>query len=94
MANPWGTDVSAQYGLLGQAISSPAFHAAAITPHNSTNLDTVARAIYVGTTGNIVIVTPNDEVVTFTSVPVGILPVMAKRINSTSTTASNLVALW
>lgn len=91
MANPWGTDAQTQYGL---PVSSPAFHAAAITPSNSVNFDTVARAIYVGTTGNIVIVTPNDEVVTFTAVPVGILPVMAKRVNSTSTTASNLVALW
>lgn len=72
----------------------PAYHAIAVVPHNSTNLAQPARAIYVGVAGDVTLVTISGETVTFTACPVGILPVMTRRVNSTGTAATNIVALW
>jgi hypothetical protein len=67
----------------------------AITPHNTTNFDYLTRAIYVGVTGNVVIVTDDDVAVTYVAVPAGaVLSVRAKRVNSTGTTASSLVGMY
>lgn len=68
----------------------------AITPHNSTNFtDGLCDAIYVGGAGAVVVVWSDDSTSTFAAVPVGtVLYVRAKRVNSTSTTATNLVALY
>lgn len=74
-------------------ISSP--KAVSVTPSDSTNLSFDARALYIGTGGNVVVVFPDNSTVTFSNVPTGsILPVIAKRVNSTSTTATNIVALY
>ena len=68
---------------------------AAVTPNDSTDLAAACRALYVGTGGNVVAVRLDNTAVTFTGVPSGtILPVIARRVNSTSTTASNIVALY
>lgn len=73
----------------------PAQSYAAVTPHDSTNLTTNARSLYVGTGGNVVAVGLDDTAVTFSNVPDGtILPIACKRVNSTSTTASSIVALF
>lgn len=71
-------------------------------PHDSTNqAQGVFDAIYVGGAGNIVVVQPSvipgaaDLTATFTAVPVGtVLQVRGKRINSTNTTATNMVVLY
>lgn len=77
------------------ALDSPASHAFAITPSNSTNFTVPARAFYVGVGGDVAIVTIHDEVVTLSNVVAGsIVPVRVKRINSTNTTASLLVGLY
>lgn len=74
--------------------SDPVTRAFAITPSDETNFSRTTRGIYVGTTGNVVVVFDDASTVTFTSVPAGmILPVRAIRVNATSTTASNLVGL-
>lgn len=68
---------------------------AAVTPHDTTNLPTGVRGIYVGQAGNIAAVGQDDVVVVLTAVPVGtLLPIQPKRINSTSTTAALLVAIY
>jgi hypothetical protein len=70
------------------------FHAA-ITPSDTVNIPTGwTRSIYVGVTGDVALVDQNDAVVVWKAVPVGILPMRAKRINSTATTATNMVAIW
>lgn len=75
--------------------SAPALYAGDATPSDSTNLSSIARALYVGTGGNVAAVMPDDSVVTFISVQSGqILPVRVKRVNATNTTASNIVALY
>lgn len=78
----------------GGAFSSPALHALAVTPSDTAYFNQVARAIYVGVAGDITLVTPNGEAVLFSNAPVGILPVMCIRVNSTGTTATNMVSLW
>ena len=66
----------------------------AVTPSDSTDLTTLARAIYVGGAGNVVAVQHDGTAVTFTAVPAGtVLPIAVRRINSTSTTAAAIVAL-
>ncbi|MEK9722043.1 MAG: hypothetical protein VW405_00985 [Rhodospirillaceae bacterium] len=52
-------------------------------------------AVYVGGAGNVVAVMGDGSTTTFTGVPAGtVLPIQPVRINSTSTTASALVALY
>lgn len=71
----------------------PASGAAAVTPSDSTELN--CRALYVGTSGNVVVQMPNrDTAITFSGVLGGtILPVSARRVMA-ATTASNIVALY
>lgn len=78
---------------------SEAEHAAtggfAVTPSDTVNFSRIARSLYVGVTGNIVVVAADNSVLTFVGVPAGsILPVQSKRVNSTLTTASSIVALY
>ena len=76
---------------------SSAVKAAAITPADNVALaNGSCRGIYVGGTGNVSVILDNDTVaVTFTAVPTGvILPVFAKYVQATGTTATALVALY
>ena len=69
-------------------------HAVAITPHNSTNFEFgLCSAIWVGGAGNVVAVLQDDTVVTFGAAVGSVIPIRAKRVNSTNTTATLLVAL-
>lgn len=54
----------------------------------------VARALWVGTGGNVSLVATNGQTVVFSNVPTGsILPVWHTRVN-TATTAADMVALF
>lgn len=74
----------------------PSKRFAAVTPSDTVNFSELPVGIYVGAFGDVVAVTRVDGVaVTFKNVPAGtILPVRPLRINSTNTTATNLVALF
>lgn len=76
--------------------TAPAESCAAVTASDSTDLDGgTCRALYVGTGGNINIDDAFGNTVLLSNVPTGsVLPVRAKRVRATSTTASNLVALY
>jgi hypothetical protein len=75
-------------------LSSPAAHAVAVTPHDTTLLTTPSRSLYVGTAGNVTVLTVGGETVAFNNVPAGaILPIRAARVNNTGTTASDIVSL-
>lgn len=76
--------------------SSPtSYDGAAIVPSDSTDLPLAARAIFVGGAGNIVLVTLRGTTLTFKGLLAGqILPVAAARVRATSTTATDLVALF
>jgi hypothetical protein len=74
-------------------LEAPARDAFAITPNDSTDLAVSTRALYVGGTGNVKVDTVAGTTVTFTAVPVGILPVRVRRVHSTGTTATNIVGM-
>jgi hypothetical protein len=79
------------------SILAPSEFYAAVTPSDtagSGDLTYISRSIYVGTGGNMIAITMADVEVTFTAIPDGtILPIRAKRIKATGTTASNIVSL-
>lgn len=69
--------------------------AQAITP-NDTDTFSAAATVYVGGTGNVTVRPWNGAAaVTFSNVPAGsVLPVRVAGVNATSTTATNLVAVF
>lgn len=72
----------------------PATRAEAVTKHDTNDLTYVSRGIYVGGTGDVAAVMVSGDVVTFSAVPAGtLLPIRCKRINSTNTTATLMVAV-
>lgn len=79
-------------------VDNPYARFVAITPSDSTNIqasnDFLTDAIYVGGAGVVVVVGQDDVAVSFTCVAGQVLKVRAKRVNSTSTTATLLVALY
>jgi hypothetical protein len=84
-----------QFSSYSSALDSPAHRAAAVTPSDSTDLATAARALYIGGAGDVALVTVGGDTVTFSALPAGaILPVRVARVRSTNTTATNIIALW
>lgn len=66
----------------------------AITPSNTDDHDWPFDAIHVGGAGNIVVVQENDVAVTLTGCLAGhVYRLRGKRVNSTSTTATNMTGL-
>lgn len=76
-------------------IESPAIGCFAVTAHDSNNFTTETRGLYVGGAGNIAIVMRDGTTATLSSVPAGtFIPIRLKRINSTNTTATNMVGFY
>jgi hypothetical protein len=74
---------------------TPTFkNAIAVTPHNSTNIAQQVAGLYVAGAGTVTVVTANDQVVQFTAVAGGFLPIQVKRVNSTGTAATGIVGVW
>ena len=66
-----------------------------VTPSDTVNLPAGCRGIYVGTAGDVVLVGDDDVAITFTVADDGtLLPLGAKRVNNTNTTATGIVALY
>lgn len=76
--------------------SSPAFDGDTITPSDTVDLPDAARAIYVGGDGDVTLQTlVSGTLLTFSGLKAGtILPVAARRVMATDTTASLLIALF
>jgi hypothetical protein len=69
--------------------------AATITKHDSTNIASgVTDAIHVGGAGTMTVVFQDDSTCQFTCAAGDILPVRAKRVNSTGTAATAMSALY
>jgi hypothetical protein len=67
----------------------------AVTPSDSAELTKFARALYVGGTGNISVITTDGSTLTFSNYPDQTwLPVQCKQVKSTGTTATSIVAVW
>ena len=85
--------------------TNPPLNAVAVTPSDSTDItkgdgDTVeTRGLFVGTGGDISVEMAGDQggdqTVVFKHVQSGtLLPIGVTRVNSTLTTATNIVAMW
>ena len=84
-----------QFASFQEGLDSPANDAAAVTPSDSTPLTKSARALYVGTGGNLNLVTTDGQTALFKNLPSGsILPVRTSYVLATGTTATDVVALW
>jgi hypothetical protein len=73
--------------------SDPAKDATVVVPSDSVNQGPF-RALYVGVTGDVTLVTLGGTTVLFKAVPVGVLPVGFSRVNSTNTTATTMLGLY
>ncbi|WOF74147.1 hypothetical protein QMT40_001794 [Parvibaculaceae bacterium PLY_AMNH_Bact1] len=80
---------------LSPELSDPSSDYFDITPSDGTDFDQVTRGVYVGGSGDLAAVRKDDNtVVVFHGVLAGtLLPIRAKRINSTGTTATDIVGL-
>lgn len=74
--------------------TAPALDAFAITPHDTTALAAVTRAIWVGTGGDLEVITAKGTTVVFTSVPSGsLIPIRATHVKDDNTDADDIVGL-
>lgn len=74
--------------------TAPAYKLTAVTPSDTTVLPTT-RGLYVGTAGNISVVTNEGSTVTITGALGGVIyPFQVTKVRSTSTTASNILACY
>lgn len=74
--------------------AAPALGASEVTPSDSVDLSAVAKALWVGSFGDVRLVTHDGATVTFENVPSGtVLPVSCNRVLATGTTATGIVAL-
>ncbi len=80
-------------------ITAPADQAATVTKSDTVNLTYPARSLYVGSAGDLWVVpygaSTSGTPVPFISVAAGtILPIMVWRVQSTSSSASSIIALY
>lgn len=75
--------------------TAPADDAVVITPSDTVDFTKgPCRAIYVGVTGDITLVTLAGNAVLHSNVSAGPFPIRASRVNATGTTATNMVAWY
>ena len=78
-----------------KSFEGSAYDAVAVTPHDSTNFaEGTAKALYVGTSGNITLITAAGKTALFANVPIGFFPVQCSRVNATGTAATDILALY
>lgn len=77
------------------SLVSPAADGVAVTPSDTADLAQTSRALYVGQGGDLSLVLASGRAVTLQGVPAGaLLPLRARRVQATGTTAAAVVALW
>ena len=65
-----------------------------ITKSDTVNFPVLTEAIYVGGAGIVIVVYEDDSTQSFTCPAGALLPVKAKRVNSTTTSATLMVGLY
>jgi hypothetical protein len=81
--------------LLQNELRAYAREGVAVTPHDSNNLAKEDALIYVGVGGDVKLKLENDSELVFKNVPAGMfMPVLAKRVFATGTTATDILALY
>ncbi len=85
-------DTFSNYGV---GLSSPYTNGFAVVPHDTNALTNDTRAIYVGGSGDITLVTTGGDTIVLIGLVVGnIYPIRANIIKSGGTDATNIVALY
>lgn len=78
-----------------RSLEGPGEDVVEVTPSNDSDLPILARGLWIGIGGNVKVTAKGGGTVTFTNVPGGIiLPVRARRVHLTGTTADEIVAIW
>lgn len=95
MAYDASKDQNASYARTPHA---PARKAAAVTPHDTNNLADYCSALFIGVAGDVALIpvgSADETPVVFKNCAAGsILPVQARLVRATATTATNIVALY
>jgi hypothetical protein len=74
--------------------TSPFIHGVAVTPNDNADLAAPCLALFIGGAGALVVTMADGVDVTFGAVPAGtLLPIRVRRVKSTGTVASSIVAL-
>lgn len=82
-----------RYANCGDDLLSPASHAATVTPSDTVDLPVASKRLWVGTLGDVTVITVGGDTVTYPAVPAGTyLHVRAARVKATGTTATIIVA--
>lgn len=82
-------------GFVDLGYTDPPRHAAAVTPSDSADLAHVARAIWVGTGGDLEVTMLGGDRVTIPGIPSGtLLPLIVSKVWADATDADGLVAFW
>jgi len=69
-------------------------NAVAVVPHDVNLIAQQVACLYVATAGTVTVLTAKDQVVQFTAVAGGVIPIQVKRVNATGTAATGIVGLW
>lgn len=99
------TDIQPIVGVYYDALGNPqrayisadgsAANAVTVSPSDSVALAVPARALYIGTAGNVAVITVAGQTVTFKNVPnATTLPVQVAFVKASGTTASDILAIW
>lgn len=88
--------MSNEFSTVADSPMQPARNLAAVTPNDSTDLPNVSKALWIGGAGNVSIIAADDSsAVLISGVPAGtVLPIRAKRVLATNTTATLIVNLY
>ncbi len=77
---------------------APGYTAVAVTPSNTVDLQPAARALWVAGAGTLTVIMAGENsstTVVFTSIPAGQwMPIQVRRVMSTGTTATGIVAVF
>lgn len=86
--------VAKNNGRSGLSMLEPSGDAVALTKSDTDDLREISRAIWVGGAGDITVIMSSGSSVLISSVPAGtLLPIRIRKLMSTGTSASNVVAL-
>lgn len=83
-----------RYKTFAQSLTSPIVDGFAVTPSDGTDLPETTRALYVGGGGAVSCVLAGGTTLTFAGLlPGTVLPVRARRVRATGTTATSILGL-
>jgi hypothetical protein len=75
-------------------LTAPASHGFAIAPSDSADLTEVTRALFIGAAGSVSVVMASGAALTFSNLAGGtVLPIRARQVKATGTTATSIVGL-